>query len=53
MLVERFRQGIAEPGAADVERISQREQHVADSAGGGAFLVQDDQNRPRSLWPGG
>jgi hypothetical protein len=53
MLVERFGQRIAEPGPADVERISQRAQHVTDPAGGGAFLVEDDQNRPQSLSAGG
>ena len=43
--VHGVRQRIAEAGAADVERIAELGQHLADPAGLGVFLVQDDEDR--------
>ena len=45
MQIQRLRQGIAEPRAADVEGMAQRAQRVADPARRRGLLVQDDQNR--------
>jgi hypothetical protein len=45
MLVHRLRQRIAEARAADVERIAELGQHLADPAGRGMFLVQDEKDR--------
>ena len=43
--VHRFRQRIAEARPADVERIAEFGQHLADPAGRGMFLVQDEEDR--------
>jgi hypothetical protein len=45
MIVQRFRQRIAEPRTADIEPIAERPQRVADAARGRGFLVQDNQYR--------
>jgi hypothetical protein len=46
VLIQRFRQHIAEARAADIEAMPERAQHVADAAGRRGFLVQDDQHWP-------
>jgi len=56
VLIQRFRQGIAESRPADVEGMTKRAQRIADAAGSRAFLVQDDQyrqKRRRKRWHGG
>ena len=45
MLVHRLRQRIAETRAPDVERIAELAQHLADAAGRGMLLVQDEKDR--------
>ena len=45
MIVQRFRQRIAEPRTPDIEGMPERPQRVADTARRRGFLVQDDQNR--------
>ena len=60
MLIQRFRQGIAEPRTPDVEGMAERAQRIADPARGRGLLVEDDQNRQQGrragaasvLWPG-
>ncbi len=49
MRIQRLRKRIAEARAADVERVAERTQHVADAAGRGSFLVQDDQDRTQGI----
>ncbi len=44
MLLERLRQGIAEPRTADVEGMTERPQRVADPSRRRRFLVENDQN---------
>ena len=39
------RQGIVEARAAHIEPVAKVAQRIADAAGGGMFLVQDDQDR--------
>jgi hypothetical protein len=45
MLGERFRQGIAEAGAANIEPVAALHEQAPDPAGGRMFLVQNDENR--------
>ena len=45
MLIQRFRQGIAEPRTPDVQGVTERPQRIADPARRRGFLVQDDQHR--------
>ena len=45
MIVHRLRQRIAETRAADVERIAELGQRLADPAGRGMLLVQDEEDR--------
>jgi hypothetical protein len=45
MLIHRLRQRIAETRAADVESVAERAQRIADAAGRGRLLMQDDKDR--------
>ena len=45
MLVHRLRQRIAETRPPDVERIAELGQHLADAAGRGMLLVQNEKDR--------
>ena len=47
MLVQRFRQGIAEPRTPDVEGIAERPQRIADPSRRRGLLMENDQNRQR------
>jgi hypothetical protein len=47
VLMHRFRQRIAEPRPADVERKPELAQHLTDAAGRRMLLVEDDENRMR------
>src|SRR5581483_8713543 len=44
VIVQCFRQRVAEPRAPDVERMAAAREHLADTAWRGVLLMQDDQD---------
>ena len=52
VLLQRVRQGIAEPRTADVEGMAERPQRVADPSRRRRLLVKNDQNRQQGRRPG-